>query len=277
MDAAKIQAKIWRGYGKAALRVGFDYKFYRPGNPPVPTGNYDTPGRKLDSGKQFDRTFEEFDQGSDTFDSGKILDQAVDPDLIDQTKLDAQGATLDDGADFDQPGNYLFTRKVSLNAEDMKYGKPNKYGKATWYVLVDGTDLEVGTYFKGPGGTFFIAAMQALLPIFVVECNRTVAVYRPYTQGDDGHGPYAGNTKKNQKLLIQGRPCSILQGTKGEKSEAQLPGDTRSPWWMVLIPEAGVDYRLDDIMVDDRGVRYVLSSVELTGSGYRCTAMQAAL
>src|SRR5207253_1029458 len=124
-------------YAQAALRIGDDYKFFRPGNPPIPTGNFDTPGRKLDSGKKFDRTFEQFDQG-DVFDGDKLLDQAVDPDLIDQTKLDAAGATLDDGVTFDQPGNYLFTLKVSLNAEDMKYGRPNKYAKATWYALVDG-------------------------------------------------------------------------------------------------------------------------------------------
>ena len=70
------------------------------------------------------------------------------------------------------PGSPVATLPVSLNAEDMKYGKPNKYGKATWYALVDGTSIEVGDYFVGPLGTFFIAAMQPLVPILVVECNR---------------------------------------------------------------------------------------------------------
>lgn len=278
MNGATIQARIYKGYGKAAKFIGSDYKFYRPGNPPIPTGDFDTPGRKLDApGKQFDKTFEQFDQGGDTFDGDKLMDQAVDPDLVDQTKIDADGATFDNTVDFDQPGNYLFTLKVSLNAEDMKYGRPNKYGKATWYALVDGTDLDVGMYFKGDGGTFFIATMQALLPILVVECNRLVSIWRPFSAGQDGQAPYGGNTSKNETLLISGRPCSILQGTKGEKSEAQLPGDARSPWWTILIPEVGVDIRLDDIMKDDRGVRYVLSSIELTDAGYRCTAMQAAL
>src|ERR1700722_10498415 len=65
-------------------------------------------------------------------------------------------------------GNLVTTLPVSLNAEDMKYGKPNKYGKATWYALLDGSRTRVGDYLVGPGGTFFIAAMQLLLPILAV-------------------------------------------------------------------------------------------------------------
>lgn len=275
MDGQLIQSRIWKGYGRAANFIGSDYKFFRAGNPLIPTGNLDTPGRTVDDPKTFDRTFEQLDQPGDTFDSDKSFDQAVDPDLIDQTKLDAPGATFDDGVDLDQPGNYLFTLKVSLNAEDMKYGKPNKYGKATWYALVDGTNLEVGHYFIGPQGTFFVAAMQPLLPILVVECNRVVSIFRPQAQTVDGIAPYGGNTADNQTLLVAGRPCSILQGTKGEKADASLPGDTRSPWWAILMPEAAVDIRMDDIIVDDRGIRYVASSVELSDLGYRITAMMA--
>jgi hypothetical protein len=275
MNGTLIQSRIWKGYGKAASFIGSDYKFFRAGNPPIPTGNLDTPGRTMDSGKEFDRTTEQFDQAGATLDSDKLLDQAVDPDLIDQTNVDAAGATLDDNTDLDQPGNYLFTLKVSLNAEDMKYSKPNKYGKATWYALVDGTDLEVGHYFIGPQGTVFVAALQPLLPILVVECNRVVSIFRPQAQPGDGIQPYGGNTDTTETLLIAGRPCSILQGTKGEKSDANLAGDTRSPWWAILMPVAGVDLRMDDIITDDRGLRYVVSSVEISDLGYRCTAMTA--
>jgi hypothetical protein len=274
MDAATIQSRIWRGYGKAAQFIGDTYKFYRPGNPPIPTGNFDTPGRTQDDGQKFDQSFEQFDTG-DTFDGDKSFDQAVNPDLVDQTKFDAAGATFDSGTSFDQPGNLLFSLPVSLNAEDMKYGKPNKYGKATWYALVDGTNLEVGDYFVGPQGTFLIAALQSLLPILVVECNRTVSIFRPQAQTGLGLGPYGGNTDATETLLISGRPCSILQGTKGEKSDSNLPGDTRSPWWAILMPYAGVDITFDDVIVDDLGRRYIVSSPERSDLGWRITAMSA--
>src|ERR1700722_8943494 len=103
MDCCKlnVQAEIWKGYAAAASIIGDDYKFFRPGNPPIPTGNLDTPGRTVDDPKNFDRTTEQFDTGA-TLDSDKLLDQAVDPDLIDQTNVDAQGATLDDSTDLDQ-------------------------------------------------------------------------------------------------------------------------------------------------------------------------------
>jgi len=272
MNGALIQARIFKGYGKAAGFIGSIYQFYRPGNPPIPTGNYDTPGRTMDDGQTLDDTLEQFDAGG-TFDSNKSFDQAVNPDLVDQTKFDAPGATFDSGTSFDQPGNLLFSLPVSLNAEDMKYGKPRGYGKATWYALVDGTNLNVGDYFVGPQGTFFIAAMQPLLPILVVECNRVVSVFRPQTQTVDGIAPYGGNTSATETLLVAGRPCSILQGTKGEKAEGGLPGDARAPWWLILMPKACADIHMDDIITDELGRRYVASSVEISALGYRITAM----
>jgi hypothetical protein len=276
MNGATIQARIWKGYGKAAQFTGDTYQFYRPGNPPIPTGNYDTPGRTQDDGQKFDQSFEQFDTG-DTFDGDKSFDQAVNPDLVDQTKLDAAGATFDSGTSFDQPGNLLFSLPVSFNAENMAYSKPNSYGDPLWYALVDGTNLESGDYCVGPQGTFFIVSLEPLLPILVCECNRTVSIFRPQGQSGLGLGPYGGNTDVTEPLLVAGRPCSILQGTKGEKAESNLPGDVRAPWWSILMPYAGVDITFDDIIVDDLGRRYIVSSPEITSLGYRITAMSAVI
>jgi hypothetical protein len=272
---ALIQAKVYRGYGIAAKQIGDTYKFYRPGNPPVPTGNYDTPGLTQDDGQQYDQSLEQFDTG-DTFDGDKSFDQAVNPDLVDQTKFDADGATFDSaGTSWDQPGNLLFELPVSFNADDMTYSKPNLYGDPLWYALVDGTNLEEGDYCVGPQGTFFIAALEPLLPILVVQCNRVVSIFRPQGQSGVGLGAYGGNTDTTETLLVAGRPCSILQGTKGEKADSNLPGDTRSPWWQILMPYAGVDLTFDDVIVDDLGRRYIVSSPERTDLGWRLTAMSA--
>jgi hypothetical protein len=48
-------------------------------------------------------------------------------------------------------GNALTPLKMTLNACDMKYSKPNVYGKATWYGIFDGTQGQVGDYFVGIG------------------------------------------------------------------------------------------------------------------------------
>src|ERR1700760_550090 len=90
--------------------------------------------------------------------------------------------------------NQILSQSVSLNAEDMKYSKPNKYGKPTWYAVMDGSDLQPGDYLIGPQGTFFIAALQPLLPILVVECNRVVSISRVTAQATVGAGEYGGMT-----------------------------------------------------------------------------------
>ena len=209
------------------------------------------------------------------FDEGGSWDEPDDPDAVSQTQYDSPGAIWDSGVAFDQPGNLIAELYVSLNAEDMKYGRPNKYGKATWYALVDAKDLQSGDYFIGQQGTFFIAAMQPLLPILAVECNRIVNIFEPLVQTGTGAVGYGGTTGDNMKEKADRRPCSILQGTKGERSEGNLPGDTRSPWWTVLLPDSGIIIEADDILIDDLGHRYVVSSAEHTDLGYRLSCMEA--
>lgn len=170
------------------------------------------------------------------------------------------------------PGPLVDTRFVSLNAEDMKYGKPNKYGKPTWYALVDGTGLLPGDYLIGTQGTYFVAALQPLLPILAVECNRTVTLSRVDSPDYVGTGGYSGMTAENEIPYASGVPCSILQGTKGEKNDAGLPSDTRLPWWTILMPASVGTVKYGDLIVDDLNRRYVVSSPELTDLGYRLTA-----
>ncbi len=209
MDSATIQNRIYKGYGKAALRLGQVYSQYRP----VGAGN---PLATVRS-----------------------------------------------------------TFNASFNAEDMTYSRPNKYGKPTWFGLFDGTQTKVSDYLVGPGGTFFIAAQQLTLPILCVECNRTITVLRPQQQSGIGAQGYGGDTYANETVLMQSWPASVLQGSKGEKSETALPGDVRMAWAAILLPYAGVTLRSDDIVTDDLARRFVISSAELTDLGWRITAMQA--
>lgn len=168
------------------------------------------------------------------------------------------------------------TLNASFNAEDMTYSRPNKYGKPTWFCLVDGTQTQVGNYLSNADKTYFIAAMQDTLPILAVECNRTLNIFRPQQQTAAGVNPYGGTIDSNQTELMSGWPASVLQGTKGEKDGAVLPGDVRLPWWAILLPAyPGVTLLTADIITDDIDRRYIISSAELTDLGWRITAMQA--
>lgn len=211
MDAATLQNRVYKGYGKAAKYIGPAYNLFRPISAINPFSN-----------------------------------------------------------------GPLATLNASFNAEDMTYGRPNKYGKPTWFCLVDGTQTMVGDYLSADAGTFFIAAQQPILPILAVECNRTINVLRPQQQTGVGAVGYGGDTDANETPLMTGWPASVLQGTKGEKGEVNLPGDVRNPWWQMLFPAfPGVNLRTADIITDDMNRRYVISSAELTDLGYRCTAQQA--
>lgn len=165
---------------------------------------------------------------------------------------------------------------ASFNAKDMKYGKAQDFAKATWYCLADGTQLQVFDYLVGER-TFYIAAMQPLLPILAVECNRTVNVMQPQIQGPNVGGitDYEGTDKANETAMMVGWPASILTGTKGEKGEVSLPGDVRNPWWKILIPFfPGVTIRAGWIIEDDLNRRHIISSAELTELGWNIVAQQ---
>jgi hypothetical protein len=174
-------------------------------------------------------------------------------------------------------GNKVADLFASFNAEDMAYQRPNKYGKSTWFALLDGSQSQVGDYLQNDhDGTFFIAAQQTALPILVVSCNRTVNVLRPQQQAGVGALGYGGDTASTETPLMIGWPASVLQGTKGEKGQVELPGDVRNPWWAILLPFWDrATLRSGDIITDDLSRRYVISSAELTDLGWRLTAMQA--
>jgi hypothetical protein len=155
------------------------------------------------------------------------------------------------------------------------YLNPNKYGNPAWYGTLDGSQVNVGDYLVGES-TYFIAAKQHLLPVYAVQCNRTISVKRPKQMTGVGAGGYGGNSLADETVMLSGWPASVLQGTKGEKNETDLPGDVRSPWWLILLPAyASVTLNSSDIMTDDLNRRYVISSAELTDMGWRITAMQA--
>lgn len=153
----------------------------------------------------------------------------------------------------------------------------NNYGTATWYAYLDGTQTQPMDILVGPGGTFFVAAQQHLAPMLAVEAPRMVQVRVPYQPSGAGFiETYGGNTAAQETVVMSGLPASILQGTKGEKSDTNLPDDVRNPWWGILLPAfPGVILDSSHIIQDDLGRRFTISSAEITDLGWRITAMSA--
>jgi hypothetical protein len=211
-DAARIQSKIWHGYGQAAKRLGFPFAQYRPTDPMDPLA------------------------------AAALLNPALPVAFV----------------------------------QNFDFGQPGKYGTVTWKALADGSVLAPGDYLVGTAGTFYIADKDAMLPMMAVQCNRVLTVRRAPAITGAGVRPYGGATQANEVTLMAGWPSCVEQGTKGQMPTSALPGDTRAPWWSIYLPAiAGVTLQYGDVMADDIGRTYTVSSAELSDAGWRIAASQS--
>jgi hypothetical protein len=181
-------------------------------------------------------------------------------------------------------GNALATLPASFNAEDMGYQKPQRFGNALWYCLIDGTQTHVGDYLVGAAGTFFIAAMQPLLPILAVKCNRAVRIARMPVQNGAGYVGYSGvvlgqevdvlGTSGPLGSFVSGWPAAILIGGKSDK-DSGLPSDVKQAGYEILLP-ASVPLTIvaSDILQDDLGRNFAIAAAELTDMGWRILATE---
>ena len=156
-------------------------------------------------------------------------------------------------------------------------GKPNLYGKAVWGGLFNRTTTAPGDYMVGDQGTFFIAAQQLHAPTACIQCNRVLTAKRP-TRPTPGDSFYGGDIRAAETTLLTSWPASVLQGTKGDRGDVNLPGDARMPWWAILLPalDDGPQLMMGDVLDDDQAAprRYIVSSAERTDLGWRISAMQ---
>jgi hypothetical protein len=156
-------------------------------------------------------------------------------------------------------------------------------GKADWWCLIDGRQTAVYDYIVGPpsevpgsSNTWFISSQEPMKSVGVTRCNNIISVLRPAGNPGFGAQPYGGDATSTLVPIMTNWPAAILQGTKGEKGDSVLPGDVRMPWYAIQLPAfATAVIEAADVINDDLGRRYKISSCELTSSGWRLTAILA--
>jgi hypothetical protein len=160
---------------------------------------------------------------------------------------------------------------------DDKLLKPEEYGKVTWKGWFDASDSQQGDYLIGPQGTFYIVSLQALIPPLMVWCTQVVNFYRPPPQSNLGSNTYGGTTLANQVEYMAGWPAAIVETNRRREGDISLPGDMLHPWWHVYLPASinTVQIESADIMTDNLGRRFIVSSAEKTPLGWRLLAQQA--
>jgi hypothetical protein len=219
MDAAAIQAKIYRGYGLAASRLGYHFAVYRPSGPENP------------------------------LDPANII-----------------GAAL--------PATF-----TSATTQDFNFNRSNDREVPDYHCMADMTGLAVSDIFVSPDwGTYFIIALDPLLPPRAIRATQAVNVTRPAPVAGFGAQPYGGSVPATEVgVMTGGWPAAILSvKARGEGSEVNLPGDVRTPGYTIYMPSLeGTLLRSSDIIVDSIGRRFIISSAELTDQGWNLVTRQA--
>jgi hypothetical protein len=191
-------------------------------------------------------------------------------------------------------GNNIGVGLGSAN-QSWDYMKANRYGNAVWNFIVNNQfanamnpvpilRAQVNDYFVGiadefddvdDNSTYFIMAMQFLMPPQAVKCNDVLTLLRP-TQGvGAGYQGYAGYTPATSEIIMQNIPASVLGKGRGEKSPVNLPTDSKEPTWIVLLPNIdGTVIRIGDIFLNSINEDFVVTENELTELGWRLQATQ---
>lgn len=174
--------------------------------------------------------------------------------------------------------NQVGTVRAAFNAADGKYRHPNLYGKPIWFGDLDGRLVQLGDYLVRTmdQATFFVAAMQPLLPIVLIECSRAVQITRQQAQGNVGAVGYGGLQTTNQVPVLGSVDrfwlASILMG-KSAGDSLNLPGSPGTAGWRILLPPSvPVEILAGDTINDDLGRRFMVNAAELTDLGWRINA-----
>ncbi|CAI2428436.1 Uncharacterised protein [Serratia proteamaculans] len=192
-----------------------------------------------------------------------------------------------------------FTQKVTrlnaaFNNTDNKYLKANHPGDPLWYGDLDGRQTQPGDYLVGANSTYFIAAQQQLLPIICVECNRTVRMTRPVAPVPESEAndvsvlPYSGMCQSpddSEDVLgtspvaggaAVGWPASVLFGKGRLRSNIGLKaGTSEQLGWQIMLPvSVPVVFHPGDVLTDDLGTLFSVSSAELSDTGWRIQAIE---
>lgn len=158
-------------------------------------------------------------------------------------------------------------------AADQKFSSVHKYKEPTRYMWADGRKLLQGDFLLGPYGTFFVGDKQPNLPIQAVRCNDSISINRPIYQVGDAIGIVDG------EVIAAGMPCfrqlkkldqKPVNSAYGASTAATPIGE-----WFVYVPIDWTVLKQNDIVTDQTGRRYTLSSIDPTEIGAVLVIRQA--
>ena len=179
--------------------------------------------------------------------------------------------------------------QMTVNSSGANFNKPGGDEDYFWQCMADGRLLKVGDYLvNATAGTFFITAMQPLLPLLAVKCNNVISIKRAIANQFDSIGsvsvgaqPYSGVENSTNPLNPNGEqtlfasvPIALVSRAIGKAKGLDItPSDAPGPvqWWAypspAAVPQGSVRDR--DVLVDQDSYRYQTAGAYWTANGYR--------
>lgn len=173
-------------------------------------------------------------------------------------------------------GNLLTSSFLASFNVDWKYSKASQWGKVIYQCLGNGAVMRVGDFLISAAQTFFIVAMEPLLPIIAAQCNAVASVERPFISNAVGDVGYSGYVPQSTRtVLMSNIPMSIIEDTRKSSNPTKLPTDTACNNWIISIPNLdGTLLQVGDSIINGNDI-YSIEAPELTSYGWRIRAIRA--
>jgi hypothetical protein len=155
-------------------------------------------------------------------------------------------------------------------------GAPAGFGVPYRQAWADWGYLRAGDYLAGPEGVAFVAATEPPKPMLVVMTNAVLDLLRPAAPVLPGLSSYGAITRGTETVLLSKFPASLLISGVGDRTKVGLPDDTKVPGFMAMLPVvAGVTPQVADLVLDERGQKFLVTAVETLNAVWRFSLVQA--
>ena len=164
--------------------------------------------------------------------------------------------------------NRFLQLHAAFSRADGNFAQPVGYEVAVWRGYFDDSYTRVGDYLAHKHEVWFIAAQHSLLPVLCIRTNRVISITRQIIP-TTGTSTSPATTTVSINVISQW-PASVLgTGTEG-RPITQLPGDTRIPTAIALLPAThGQILQPADVVTDELGSTSIVVAAELSDLGWR--------
>jgi hypothetical protein len=164
--------------------------------------------------------------------------------------------------------NRFLKLHAAFSRADGNFTQSVGYEVASWRGYFDASYTRVGDYLVHKHDVWFIAGQHSLLPVLCIKANRVISITRQIIPTTSA--PSNATTLATSMDVISQWPASVLgTGTEG-RPVTQLPGDTRIPTGIALLPATHKqNLQPADVITDDLGTTAIVVAAELSDLGWR--------